>query len=156
MITIDVPGFKTLQLSHLVLDYNGTLACDGKLLEGVKDRLNDLSKQLDILVLTADTFGKARRELKEVCCRLEILSKDSQAENKLKYIEKLDANAAAAIGNGRNDCLMLKRAALGIAVLQEEGAAVETINAADILSPDIASALNLLSHPLRLIATLRS
>ena len=28
------PGFRKLELTHLVLDYNGTLAVDGKLLPG--------------------------------------------------------------------------------------------------------------------------
>jgi soluble P-type ATPase len=34
MIEIDISGYKTLQLKHLVLDYNGTLACDGQLIDG--------------------------------------------------------------------------------------------------------------------------
>ena len=51
---------------------------------------------------------------------------------------------------------LLKAAALGIAVVQEEGAAAETMMAADVVSPDIVSALNLLVSPLRLVATLRS
>ncbi len=35
MLEIDIPGKSTLKLSHLVLDYNGTVACDGHLLPGV-------------------------------------------------------------------------------------------------------------------------
>ena len=35
MIEIDIPGYKTLHLEHLVLDYNGTLAVDGVLIDGV-------------------------------------------------------------------------------------------------------------------------
>ena len=31
---IEIPGFKRLFLANLVLDYNGTLACDGKLING--------------------------------------------------------------------------------------------------------------------------
>jgi soluble P-type ATPase len=61
----------------------------------------------------------------------------------------------AAIGNGRNDQLMLAAAALGIAVVQEEGAAIESLSAADVVLPDIRSALDLLLFPKRLIATLR-
>jgi soluble P-type ATPase len=60
------------------------------------------------------------------------------------------------VGNGRNDRLMLQVAGLGIVVVQAEGAAVQTALAADILSPDILTALDLLIHPLRLVATLRS
>ncbi|HZK13262.1 MAG TPA: hypothetical protein VFC55_01990 [Desulfobaccales bacterium] len=31
MISINIPGFKELRLSHLVLDYNGTIAAQGRL-----------------------------------------------------------------------------------------------------------------------------
>ena len=55
-----------------------------------------------------------------------------------------------------NDRLMLQVAGLGIVVVQAEGAAVQTVLAADVLSPDILTALDLLLHPLRLVATLRS
>ena len=34
MLELQVPGFKDLCLKHLVLDYNGTLACDGRPLKG--------------------------------------------------------------------------------------------------------------------------
>ena len=45
---------------------------------------------------------------------------------------------------------------LGIVVVQAEGAAVQTVLAADVLSRDILTALDLLIYPLRLVATLRS
>ena len=60
------------------------------------------------------------------------------------------------IGNGRNDRLMLKSAALGLAVVLAEGIAGETIPAADVISRSINDALDLLLNPLRLTATLRS
>jgi len=57
MISIDIPGYKTLRLKYLVLDYNGTLAVDGLLLPGVVKQLNALSERLKVHVVTADTFG---------------------------------------------------------------------------------------------------
>ncbi|MGD2270105.1 MAG: ATPase P [Desulfobacterales bacterium] len=156
MIEIDIPGYKTLQLNHLVLDHNGTLAVDGALVAGVKDSLNRLFADLTIHVLTADTFGKAESELKGVPCKLSILSSDNQDIGKLEYVKKLGAEHAVCIGNGRNDRLMLKEAALGIAVILEEGTAAETLASADVICKDILSALELLSNPLRLTATLRS
>jgi len=39
MIAVDIPGYRELRLEHLVLDYNGTLAEDGKLLPGVATTL---------------------------------------------------------------------------------------------------------------------
>ena len=43
MLNLEIPDFGTLHLEHLVLDYNGTLAQDGKLLTGVSERLGHLS-----------------------------------------------------------------------------------------------------------------
>ncbi len=156
MIEIAIPGYKKLQLNHLVLDYNGTLACDGEPLDGVEQRLKRLSEQIQIHVLTADTFGQVRSKLTGLPCQLSILPTKAQDVGKLKYVEQLDPETTVCIGNGRNDRLMLKEAVLGIAVLQAEGAAMETLMAADVVAPNIVAALDLLGQPLRLVATLRS
>ena len=156
MIEIQIPGYKTLQLRHIVLDHNGTLAVDGILLRGVKDKLKSLSADLEIHVLTADTFGLAQTQLEGVPCKLSILPQDNQDTGKLEYVKKLGSEHTVCIGNGRNDRLMLKDAALGIAVILEEGTAVETLTSADVVCKDIVSALELLTNPLRLTATLRS
>ncbi len=156
MLGIEIPGFKRLLLANLVLDYNGTLACDGKLITGVGERLELLSDRLQVHVLTADTFGSAREELAKLPCRVSVISQENQAEAKGNYIGDLGPEECVAIGNGRNDRFMLKRAALGIAVLQDEAASTEAVLAADILSRNILDALDLLLHPLRLTATLRA
>jgi soluble P-type ATPase len=51
---------------------------------------------------------------------------------------------------------MLAASALGVAVLLEEGASSLSLSAADVVCRDILSALDLLTHPLRLTATLRA
>lgn len=156
MIKISIPGFRDLQLSHLVLDYNGTLAYDGTIIEGVRERLNNLANNLEVHILTADTFGMAKEQLIDVKCKLQIMPRDEQTAGKLKYVDQLGRQSTVCIGNGRNDCLMLKKAALGITVLQGEGGAVESMLAADLVVSNILDALDLLKNPLRLIATLRS
>jgi len=156
MIEITVPGYKTIRLEHLVLDFNGTLACDGLMIAGVKSALNALAEHLEIHVLTADTFGKAAAQLAGVNCKLSILPLEHQDLGKLDYVKKLGCDKTCCMGNGRNDRLMLKESALGVAVILEEGAAVETLAAADVICTSILSALDLLTHPLRLVATLRS
>ena len=156
MIEISIPGHKKLQLKHLVLDYNGTLACDGQIIAGVKESLEALANMLQIQVLTADTFGKARSGLEGVPCDLSILPVEDQDIGKLEYVKNLGCEHTVCIGNGRNDRLMLQEAALGIAVILGEGVAVETLLAADVVCTDIVSALELLANPLRLTATLRS
>ncbi len=156
MIEINVPGYRTLEIAHLVLDFNGTLAVDGRLLPGVKESLNTLADSLDIHVLTADTFGHAAAELEGIRCSLHILPARDQDMGKLDYVREMDPGHTASIGNGRNDSLMLKASALGIAVILGEGAALDTVSAADVVCTDILSALSLLTHPLRLVATLRT
>ena len=49
---------------------------------------------------------------------------------------------------------MLQEAALGIALIQGEGAAVQTLQSADVICTSITHALGLLLFPKRLIATL--
>ena len=156
MIEVDIPGYRTLQLEYLVLDHNGTLAVDGLLNPGVKDCLQKLSAHLTIYVVTADTFGKAASQLEGVPCELTILSAGSQDVAKLAFVRKLGRDRTVCMGNGRNDRLMLQGAALGVAVILEEGAAQETLAAADVVCVGIVPALQLLLHPLRLTATLRS
>jgi soluble P-type ATPase len=75
---------------------------------------------------------------------------------KRQYIRQLGRETTVCVGNGRNDRLMLEEAGLSIAVVQAEGAAIQAVLAATVLSPDILAALDLLTHPLRLVATLRS
>ena len=156
MLSIQIPGFGLLEIDHLVLDYNGTLAVDGVLITGVKKMLNMLSDRLDVYVVTADTFGKAADGLKEVNCRLTVLDPGRQDQAKLDFVNRLGADRTACIGNGRNDALMLTASALGIAVILAEGASAVSLSAADVVCTGIVSALELLLNPLRLTATLRS
>lgn len=155
MIHIELPGNKSLKLLNLVLDYNGTLAVDGRLIDGVADRLNRLAQVVAINVITADTFGKAADNLKKINCRLTILKPGGQQKQKLEFISTLGSESVVAIGNGLNDKLMLEQAALGIVVIQTEGAAIKTLQSADVVSTNILDALDLLLNPLRLKATLR-
>ena len=106
-------------------------------------------------MLTGDTFGKARQALEGLPCACAILGPEEQAQAKADYLERLIAAKVACIGNGRNDRLMLQKAALGIVVLQGEGAAAESVIAARIVCRDVNDALELLLSPLRLMATLR-
>ncbi len=87
MLTIPIPGSGELRLVHLVCDFNGTLAQDGQLLEGIRE--------------------------------------------------------------------VLAAAALGIAVVEGEGAAAATLASADVVVTSARGALELLRHPGRLVATLR-
>jgi soluble P-type ATPase len=156
MIDITIPGFGELHLAHLVLDYNGTLAVDGKMLPGVSDRLAGLAGRLDVHVVTADTFGLVQSAMGGLDATVTVLPADRQDEAKLAYVRRLGAGKTVAVGNGRNDRLMVEAAALGVAVLLGEGASGLTLSVSDVVCTSIEDALDLLTHPLRLTATLRS
>ena len=156
MITVDIPGYRQLNLSHLVLDYNGTLAVDGNLVAGAGSLLTRLAGDVHIHVITADTFGLVRSGMADIPCSVSVLPPGNQDQAKLDYITGLGPEQTVCMGNGRNDRLMLKAAGLGVAVILEEGVASETLVAADVVCKTIIDALELLLEPLRLTATLRS
>ena len=121
MFELDIPGFGLIKLEHLVSDFTGTLSVDGRLLPGVKKRLNEIYKMLTIHVLTADTFGKARAELEGINCEVHILTGESHDVQKEEFVRKLDTEKIIALGNGNNGLKMLKAAKIGIAVCLEGG-----------------------------------
>ena len=156
MQPLAIPGFGTLELEHLVLDYNGTIAEDGALIPGVSERLRTLATELTVHVITADTFGSVRKRMADLPVTLHILGEGREDEGKLAYVRSLSEDTVASVGNGRIDRLMLRESALGIAVIGPEGAAAATLMAADVVCTGIGEALDLLTRPLRLRATLRS
>jgi soluble P-type ATPase len=155
MILIDIPGWGNLEVEYVVFDLNGTLTEDGKVLPGVKERIQSLSERLKVHILTADTLGTARETLHDLQAELVIIPGEDSKRGKLDFLMTLRPEATVAIGNGSNDQLMLQESALGIAVLQGEGVSRAAMENADIIVRDISDAFDLLLNPKRLIATLR-
>jgi P-type E1-E2 ATPase len=155
MIRLDIQGFGILELRHFVTDYSGTLAVDGSLLPGIKEKLNELSDHLTVHVITSDTFGKAREELQGIKCRIQVIEGEHHTRQKETYVTSLGADVVAALGNGNNDAVMLKTARLGICVCQKEGCSIEALNASSILVSSPIDAIDLLLNPKRLTATMR-
>jgi len=139
LIEITIPGGGQHRFEHLVLDLNGTISLNGDIIEGVPERLESLRSMVDILIVTADTRGRAQE-----------LGKSLRVE-----IHKVDLGATVSIGNGSNDASMLKESILGICVLGPEGTSSEAMANCDLVISDINAALDLLLKPERLIATLR-
>lgn len=156
MLKIEIPDSKIIKAEHLVLDFNGTLAVDGYFIEGVIEKLVLLSSLLRLHILTADTFGTVEKELKGLSVTLKILEMANQDRQKLDHVKNLGADKVIAVGNGRNDVLMLKESALSIGVIQAEGAFSQIINCSQLICTSINDALSLLINPKRLLATLRN
>ena len=155
MIEINIPGRGILQLEHIVSDVNGTLAVDGVLMDGLVQHIAALRGRITVHLLTADTHGKQAVIDQQLTLTATRLTGGNEQEQKRAYIEKLGSEKVIAIGQGANDAAMLKEAALGICVMSQEGAAVETLLSADMVVPNIFAAFDLLDQPLRITATLR-
>lgn len=156
MISLNIPGFKKLEIEHLVLDYNGTLALDGNLLPGVGKLLKELAEDVQIHVLTADTLGQCEEELSGLPVTIHIIEGSPEDQAKLNYIESLGCDKCACIGNGRNDRLILRFASLGIIISGAECMSMKAARTADLVATDITGALGLFTHPVRLLTTLRN
>lgn len=152
---IEIPGYKTLNLKYLILDYNGTIAVDGQIPDTVKDRLRQLADQLEIYVLTADTHGTAKEKCKGLPLTIQTFPDGSAMDAKVKHVVQLGAETCAAVGNGRNDILMLQKSGLAVAVMEREGVYGGLVAESDVCVRSIEDALDLLLYPKRLIAALR-
>ncbi|MEN6349369.1 MAG: ATPase P [Syntrophomonas sp.] len=155
MIHISIPGREDLQFHHLLLDMNGTLTVDGELPKGVKERLEFLKTKLNIYLLTADTFRTGTRVADELGIEVFIVSPENGGKDKADFASSLEAEGAAAIGNGFNDVEMMELARLSIVIIGKEGCSVAALRKADIAVSNINDALDLFINPLRLVATLR-
>jgi soluble P-type ATPase len=163
MLHIEIPGRETLELRHLVCDFNGTLACDGVFLDDVPERLAQLGQSLDLHILTAGTHGGldiAKERLVAAFQAAGVAATPhwqpiATGTDKAAYVVQLGAKQVIAVGNGANDALMLQQATLSIAILGLEGLARAAADAAMIVCPSPLAALDLLLHSKRLIATLR-
>ncbi|MCD6356888.1 MAG: hypothetical protein J7L66_06330 [Anaerolineaceae bacterium] len=155
MLRLTLPGKPELKIENLVLDYNGTLAVDGIPIPGIIEKIVALSRSLKIYILTSDTHGTVRLHLKNVPASIHILHSADHSLEKETFIKEIGHAVTIAVGNGSNDALMLKNARIGIAVLQTEGAAVKTLINSDLVFTSIFDALDALSHPKRLLASLR-
>ncbi|MBU7006745.1 HAD family hydrolase [Phosphitispora fastidiosa] len=155
MILLSIPGYQNINLENLVLDFNGTLASDGRLSGKTRELVNEAAGSLKVYVLTADTFGSAGRECAGLKAELVMIDKDDGGPDKEAFIEKIGAAHTAAFGNGVNDVLMLAKAALGVVVMGPEGCAGQALARADVVVRDINEGLGLLLNPVRLAATLR-
>jgi len=152
---IDIPGWGSIDIENIVIDLNGTVATDGRIPPDLKEKIKSLSKIAKIYILTADTQGTADQEIPGMSVELKKISGESSKMGKFEFLKTLDLELTVAIGNGNNDQVILKEAALGIAVLGDEGVSVSAMKSADIVVKSIHDALDLFLKPKRLIATLK-
>ncbi len=147
---ICIPNYKDIHANTVVFDLNGTLAVDGKVDCNIKNALNKLNEEYNIVILTADTFGTIKKEFEGHNVSIEIIKNTNEKMNKAKKYSPY-----IGVGNGNNDVEMLKNAELGIAIIGKEGCSVNALLSSDIVVCDVMDAINLLLNKKRMIASLR-
>lgn len=156
MIEINIPGREeTLRIRAVALDYNGTIARDGLLLEGAADRIRQLTPLVDVYVLTADTYGTVAQQCEGLGVTVKTFPRAGAALCKEEIVRGLGAGVCA-VGNGFNDIQMFDAAELALAVLEKEGVCAALLPHADVLVTAPEDALDLLLRSDRLRATLRN
>lgn len=155
MIHIDVPGMTAMDIEHVLLDYNGTIAKDGALVPEGARIIGQLARLAHVVILTADTYGTVRGQCASLGVEVLTFPREDAAQFKEGYVRSLKGQVAC-LGNGRNDALMLDAATLSIAVIDAEGAWAGILSHADIVARSATEALELLLNPNRIRATLRS
>ena len=136
MIKTQIPGWGELAIENLILDFNGTIAKDGRVMDGVKELLEKIHDQgVTIYIVTADTNGTVMEECAKLPVEVKIFDSDTVARDKRCLCQSLGCERTASIGN--------------------EGAYTNSAMQADVLVTDICNALELLLSPNRMTATLR-
>ena len=155
MLNIKIPGREELTLNHLILDYNGTIAEDGEIIESIHQRLAELSKDLSIYVITADTHGTAAKKCQGLPLQVLTFPTTEVGAIKAEEVRKL-SGGVITIGNGYNDIQMSDAADLSICVIGKEGCCGALLMHTDVVVTSIDDALDLLLKTGRLRATLRT
>lgn len=153
---INIKGYGNLLIENLLLDFNGTIAKDGKLIEGLGEIINNLAKDINVYVITADTNNSVREELEGLPIEVLIIDGNEEGKEKLEVLKELGEKVTVVVGNGNNDTLILSESILGISVIGEEGLSSKALVVSDIVVKEIYDALELLLKPKRMIATLRN
>jgi len=156
MLTYKIPGRKDIAIDNVVFDYNGTIAVDGKLIAGVKELIAKLGEQVNVYVVTADTYGTVREECQKMNVEVLTFPTENAGESKRQIVKELKGERTLCVGNGFNDISMFDEAILAIAVIEGEGACGRCLLSADIVTRSIAEALAIILDQNKIKATLRN
>lgn len=156
MLTYKIPGREDIEIQSIVFDYNGTIAVDGKLINGVEDLINKLSEYVNIYILTADTYGTVEKECMDINGKILTFPNEHAGKSKKDIVKELGGDKTICLGNGFNDIPMFEEATLSIAIIEGEGVSGKLLVKADIVVRSIIEALTILLNRNMVKATLRS
>jgi len=152
----DIPNFGRCEIHNILLDLNGTLTQFGRYPSVLKYLIQEMKKYFEIYVISANTRGTLDVIAEELDIKaIHIPKSKSEKESKLTTLRVLNPEHTIAIGNGNNDIEIITQAKIGIGVLGNEGASIQSLISSDLVVTSITDALKLLLDEKALIATLR-
>jgi soluble P-type ATPase len=154
MISIQRPGMESLDIHFVLIDFEGTLAMDGRVHPKAKDKVNLLSKRATITILTKSNREKVEETLRKMKVEILYVTEGDSTQQKLNVLQRLGPHQTAVIGNGLDDVRILEQAGLGMCVIGKEGSSAEAVAKADLVVTNVLDALDFLLKPLRQRATL--
>jgi soluble P-type ATPase len=154
MISIQRPGMESLDIHFVLIDFEGTLAMDGRVHPKAKDKVNLLSKRATIYILTKSNREKVEETLRKMKAEILYVAEGDSSRQKLNVLQRLGPHQTAVIGNGFDDVQIMEQAGLGMCVIGKEGSSTEAMAKADLVVTHVLDALDFLLKPLRQNATL--
>src|SRR5512136_2415161 len=154
MISIQRPGMESLDIHFVLIDFEGTLAMDGRVHPKAKDKVNLLSKRATITILTKSNREKVEETLKKMKVEILYVTEEDSSQQKLNVLQRLGPHQTAVIGNGLDDVRIMEQAGLGLCVIGKEGSSAEAMVKADLVVTNVLDALDFLLKPMRQRVTL--
>jgi len=154
MISIQRPGMENLDIHFVLIDFEGTLAMDGRVHPKAKDKVNLLSKRATLYILTKSNREKVEETLRKMKVEILYVTEGDSSQQKLKVLQRLGPHQTAVIGNGLDDVRIMEQAGLGMCVIGKEGSSAEALAKADLVVTHVLDALDFLLKPMRQRATL--
>lgn len=156
MIKYKIPGRGEIEIENVVLDYNGTIAVNGKIAKEVKELIQKLKEYVNVYVLTSDTYGTAEDECTDLGIEVITFPNENSGLHKKEIVKKLNGKRTLCVGNGYNDVPMFKEAILTIAVIEGEGASGKLLLNSDIVTRSIVDAIGIVLDENKVKAILRN
>ena len=154
MLTLLRPGLEPLEIEFLFLDFEGTLASDGRIHPKAKDKINLLSKRIGICIFVKGNHGLPEKTFGKMKAEVVYLREGPSAKQKLDRLQEAGADRTVVIGNGLDDGPVIEAAGFGICVIGREGASREAVRKADLVVTSVLGAFDFLLKPLRQKATI--
>lgn len=154
MISIQRSGMGSLDIHFVLIDFEGTLAMDGRVHPKAKDKVNLLSKRATLYIVTKSSREKVEETLRKMTVEILYVPEGDSSQQKLNLLQRLGPHQTAVIGNGLDDARIMEQAGLGMCVIGKEGSSAEAVAKADLVVTHVLDALDFLLKPLRQRATL--